>query len=245
MHALVDADLVVFRCAATVPEHEPLDVATYRVDVLMRQILDATDATTYKAYLTGRNNYRKKLNLEYKANRKDKEPPYWLQDCRKHLQQEWDVEVSEGCEADDLLGINQGEGTVICSLDKDMLTVPGLHYNWTKVEFTNVTQQDALRKFYKQMLIGDVSDNIHGIRGIGPKKADKIVEHLDDEQDMFDVVYDMYNDPERFVMNANCLWIQQKENEIWANRVNLALPDQCVQEVEAALEFMKSLKVTT
>lgn len=245
MHVLVDADLVVFRCAATVPEHEPLDVATYRVDVLMRQILDATDATTYKAYLTGRNNYRKKLNPEYKANRKDKEPPYWLQDCRKHLQREWDVEVSEGCEADDLLGINQGEGTVICSLDKDMLTVPGLHYNWTKVEFTTVTQQDALRKFYKQMLIGDVSDNIHGIRGIGPKKADKIVEHLDDEQDMFDVVYDMYNDPVRFVMNANCLWIQQKESEIWANRVNLILPDECVQEVEASLEFMKSLKVTT
>ena len=37
--ALIDADLVAFRCAATVQDYDPVDVAIYRVDVLMRQIL--------------------------------------------------------------------------------------------------------------------------------------------------------------------------------------------------------------
>ena len=63
---------------------------------------------------------------------------------------------------------------------------------------------------------------------------------------MFDVVYDKYNqDAQRFVMNANCLWIQRNPGEIWANQQALTLPKECQQEVEASLEFMKSLRVDT
>jgi len=121
--------------------------------------------------------------------------------------------------------------------------IPGLHYNWIKNIIYETKQQDGIRHFYKQMLIGDTADNIFGIRGIGPKKAEKIIEHLDEEQDMFDVVYGMYDDPHRFVMNANCLWIQRNKGEVWGDQQNLALPDDCLQEVIMMSEFMKSLKV--
>lgn len=244
MKALIDADLVAFRCAATVPEHESVDVATYRIDCLMRQILEATDAPEFIAFLSGRNNFRKKINTEYKANRKDKEPPVYLQECREYLIKEWNAIVSHNCEADDLLGIHQNSETILCSLDKDLLMIPGTHFNWTKVEITEVTQLEGLKHFYKQMLIGDRSDNIFGVTGIGPVKAARAIDVLDNEQDMFELVYSMYDqDDARFLMNANCLWIQQNVGEVWANRQNLILPDPFKQELNKTLDFMKSLNL--
>lgn len=246
INSIIDGDLVAYRCAATVTEDMDEDIAYYRMDVLIQQIIEATDATQYRVFLTGKNNFRKKINPDYKANRKDTVPPIYLQQCRKYLMDNHSAVMSEGCEADDLLGISQNKDTILCSLDKDLRMIPGRHYNWTKVELDTVNQQDALRHFYKQMLIGDKSDNIFGVDKIGPVKANKLIEHLDDEQEMFDVVYSKYNeDAKRFVMNANCLWIWRNEGELWANRQNLTLPSQCAQEVEASLHFMKSLNQTT
>lgn len=244
--ALIDSDLVAYRCAATVTEDMEQDIAFYRMDVLVQQIIEATDVTGTILYLTGKNNFRKKINPDYKANRRDTVPPVYLQECRQHLVDNHNAIISDGCEADDLLGINQTQDTIICSLDKDLRMIPGNHYNWTKVELDRVTKQDGLRHFYKQMLIGDKSDNIFGVDKIGPVKAAKLIDHLDDEQDMFDAVWAKYDeDAARFVMNANCLWIQRNRGEIWANQQALTLPKECQQEVEASLEFMKSLNQTT
>ena len=242
--ALIDADLVAFRCAATVQDYDPLDVAIYRVDVLMRQILEATESEEYRSFLTGRGNFRKIINPEYKANRKDKEPPCYLQECRDYLIKEWNTVVSDGCEADDLLGIAQTDETVVCSLDKDLLMIPGTHFNWTKLQYTHVDQLDGLRTFYKQMLIGDRSDNIFGVDKIGPVKAAKLIDHLEDEVDMINKVFSLYDcNEERFVMNAQCLWIMQNEDETWVHRsLELPLPNQLKLEMERELKFMKSLK---
>lgn len=246
--ALIDADLVAFRCAATVKDYDPVDVAIYRVDVLMRQILEATESEHYKAYLTGRGNFRKVINPEYKANRKDKEPPCYLQECRDYLIKEWNAVVSQGCEADDLLGIEQTDETVICSLDKDLLMVPGVHFNWNKLEYTHVDQLLGLRTFYKQMMIGDRSDNIFGVDKVGPVKAAKLIDHLTDEQEMLKTTLELYgNDEERFIMNAQCLWIMQNKDETWAHRTlhELDLPNQLLLAMEKELEFMKSLTDAT
>lgn len=245
--ALIDADLVAFRCAATVQDYDPVDVAIYRVDVLMRQILEATESEEYRSFLTGRGNFRKIINPEYKANRKDKEPPCYLQECRDYLIKEWNTVVSDGCEADDLLGIAQTDETVICSLDKDLLMIPGTHFNWTKLQYTHVDQLDGLRTFYKQMLIGDRSDNIFGVDKIGPVKAAKLIDHLTDEMDMIDTVLDLYvEDEERFIMNAQCLWIMQNEDETWVHRSQeLPLQNQLKLGMVKELEFMKRLKEDT
>ena len=180
MNLLIDADLVAYRCAATVSEDMDRDIAFYRMDVLIQQILEATEGASYSLYLTGKNNFRKKINTEYKANRKDTVPPVYLQECREYLVENHKAIISNGCEADDLLGLNQTQESVICSLDKDLLMIPGNHFNWTRLEFTHVKPLDGIRTFYKQMLIGDRSDNIFGVNKIGPVKAEKLIEHLDD-----------------------------------------------------------------
>ena len=240
----LDGDLIAFRCSASVGLEGEEEIAILRTDKLMRDLLYNTESTSYNCYLSGRNNFRKKVNPEYKANRKDKEPPRWLQSCREYLIKEWNAVVSEGCEADDLLGINQHNTDSVCiSLDKDLLMITGWHFRWLDNEKIFVTPDQGLKAFYKQMLIGDKSDNIFGVRGIGPVKAAGIIDTLDTEEEMISTVFKLYEeDAERFWMNAQCLWIMQREKETWQDRVEHSiLPNQLQHVLEEKSGFMKSL----
>jgi 5'-3' exonuclease len=58
--------------------------------------------------------------------------------------------------------------TVICSIDKDLHQIPGLHYNFVKKEWSQIEPWDGLKWFYQQLLIGDSTDGIKGCSGIGP-----------------------------------------------------------------------------
>lgn len=253
MIALIDSDLVAYRCAASCKEEDPLDVALYRVDKLMREILEMTGATEYKAFLTGSDNFRKVINPDYKANRKDMQPPAFLQDCREYLVSEWKAKLSHGQEADDELGIYQDikEDTIICSLDKDLLMIPGQHFNWTKQQYgdyTYVTEMEGNKHFWKQVLAGDRSDNIFGFDGIAratiPKFIQKIIDPLKTDQECLEIVLEKYNDDyKRFVMNASCLWIKRHEESEWHSDLNLILTNELKQEVDQITEFMKSFKI--
>ena len=246
MIALVDGDIVCYRCAATAKEEDPFDVVAYRIDVLMRQILEAADCDEYIAYLSGADNFRKVINPDYKANRKDMVPPKFLQEAREFLVTEWKAKVTHYIEADDALGIDQGDNTVVCSIDKDLLMIPGKHFNWLKQVYGDMTvqsQQDADMFFWKQMLIGDRSDNIIGVRGVGPVKADKYIVAEGDNQTWFNIVYDAYEyDVSRFVRNANCLWIMRHKDSIWHQDLNLTLPKELLQEQEALLKSTISVR---
>lgn len=254
---LVDGDLIAYRVSATVPEGEPFELVEQRVDNLMQQIIDQTNANEFHAVLSGKNNFRKKINPEYKANRKDTVPPFYLQQARQYLVENWNAEISEGCEADDLLGIYQKDDTIIASLDKDLLMIPGKHFSWEirgrngekewvrEASFTTTTYMDGIRKLYIQALVGDKSDNITGVQGIGPVKANKIIDPLDDEQDMFDTVRSMYGDDERLVMNLCCLYIMQNKDEPWSKVVlnqkqNLISNDQSLHDVITRFDSMIS-----
>src|ERR1019366_9718257 len=104
--ALIDADLVAYRCSASC-EEEDEGLSHYRCNELVERILTQTNADSYTLYLTGSDNFRKKLDPQYKANRLDKPRPKWLQSCREYLVNEWKAKVSDGIEADDCLGIAQ------------------------------------------------------------------------------------------------------------------------------------------
>lgn len=255
MKALIDGDLVCYRSAASA-NNDPLDVAIHRTDNLMRELLTQVNADTYIAYLTGKSNFRKEINPEYKANRKDQEPPRWLEDCKEFLILEWKAKMQEYYEADDLLGINQTDDSIIISLDKDLKMIPGGHYSWeigtatwTKAaEFTTTTKESGIRRFYEQMLVGDVTDNIIGIAGLGPVKSKKYLSSAETEQDLFDLVYNKYDDPERFLMNGVCLWICQEEGVTWAHHLKnseLIIPNELKPVVDRTLESMKFFTKTT
>lgn len=215
MSALIDADIVAYRCAASA-ENEPVDVAIMRVDSMMMDILNKE--SSYLAFLSGDNNFRKEINPEYKANRKDMVKPIHLNTCKDYLIKEYNAIVTDGYEADDALGFNQTEESVIYSIDKDLLMIPGHHYNFVKHEYKEVSELEGLRAFYRQMLIGDTADNIFGVKGIGEVKAAKIINILEAEEEMFLTVKNLYDSYERLLMNLDCLWIMRKEGERYSHR---------------------------
>src|SRR5512139_1256183 len=175
--ALIDADIVGYRCSAA-SENDPEDICLMRTDKLMRDILNETSSDGYLAFLSGPNNFRKEIYPEYKANRKDLVKPKHLAVVRLFLAQEWNAEVTDGYEADDALGMYHNKETIVCSIDKDLLMIPGLHYNFVKKEYTVVDELEGLRSLYRSALVGDKADNIFGVRGIGKVKAAQFINDL-------------------------------------------------------------------
>lgn len=221
MRALIDGDIVSFSCAVFNESHGlSWEAVREDIDNMMKRILETTGVNEYSCYISGDSNFRREVDPTYKANRKDKPQPRYRQDANAYLVTEYGARVTEGIEADDALGIEQCQAedgtTIIASIDKDLLTIPGHHYNWRKNEFTFVTPVDALRRFYCSFLTGDTADNIIGVRGIGPVKSGRLINHLENEIDMFEVVQVMYNDDERLLRNGKLLYIHQREQDDWA-----------------------------
>ena len=215
MKPIIDGDLISYPCAASA-ENETEAICHWRIDDSIRLIKEAAkNFIESSIYLTGSNNFRKTVDPLYKANRADKLKPKWLESARDYLVSKHGAIVVDGMEADDALGINQTEHTVLCSFDKDLLMIPGNHYNWKKEKFTVVQWPEDYRHFYKQMLIGDTTDNITGVRGIGPVKAGKMLDSAEDPLEMYQIVRDTYNHHTRFIKNANLLWIMRKPNQMW------------------------------
>jgi DNA polymerase-1 len=193
---------------------------------MIENTLAEVEASEYKLFFTSPDNFRKHIYPEYKANRTATKPKH-LQFLRDYLVESWQGTVAEKMEADDYLGINQHESSIICSIDKDLLQVPGKHYNFVKKEFYEVDVETGSRNFYTQLLTGDTSDNIKGIAGIGPVKAKKALAEATNEYEMFCIVRDMYKNDEWMIMNGRCLHILRSLDDDWTNHFErLALGDK-------------------
>lgn len=220
---LVDADIVCYRCAAATEQQGP-ELAVWQTSEMMRRILHETNAMQHRVFLSGSNNFRYSIYPEYKANRKDMPRPKWLQLVREHLVTDWQATVTDGIEADDAMGIAQctehDDNSIIASIDKDMLMIPGRHYNFVKQEFRHISPLEALRNFYFQLIMGDRTDNIPGydgkMRQSVPKFLESAVSYLDEcmtEWEMYEHVRNMWSDEDMMHIAAQCLWIQRKEGD--------------------------------
>jgi len=232
MQALIDQDLLCYRCAASA-ENDDLNIALFRIDELLDNILNKTGATSYRAFLTGSNNFRKQIYPEYKANRTQPKPRH-LRDLQEYSLEKLSAEYApETLEADDALAIYQTDDTIICSLDKDLLQVPGRHFSWeingkgwTRPDtFIEQTELEGLRLFYKQCLKGDTSDNVKGIEGLGEKKASKLLADCHSHKELFNQVRDLYGNDEEFIMNASVLWILRSLDDNWKDRFDALIQE--------------------
>lgn len=216
MLALIDGDIITFRSAASAEKDDEW-IARARCDEMIDDILQAVGATHYEIWISGANNFRYTVYPEYKANRIGAYRPKWELHIKDHLVQNWQALVSDGCEADDMMGVRQceTEESIICTIDKDLWQIPGLKYNFVKKEMSNVTEAEGLRFFYYQMLVGDPTDNLKGVPGIGPKKATAALAGLESEAELFEKVRDYYNNDEYMEIMGKCLWIWRERNGTW------------------------------
>lgn len=152
-------------------------------------------------YLTGKGNFREEIATikGYKANRKDNVRPVHYKGIRRYMRERWGATVVRGHEADDALAMlahqhDYDDRVVLVSQDKDLRTVPGLHYNPRKKAWSVVTEREALLNFYRQVVTGDQVDNIPGCFKAGPKAADELLASVYDqnERTIAEAVHDMY-----------------------------------------------------
>ena len=167
-------------------EVEELGKCLATVKGLIRSIIEGSECTEYKVYLTGATNYRDDVATlrKYKGNRDGSSKPVHWKAIRDYLTKSHGAITCEGIEADDAVSIvstnyrKKGARCVIATFDKDLNGTPGLHYNFQtgKHFLYDVTEEEALYFFYKQVLTGDLAtDNIQGIPRVGDKKAEKIL----------------------------------------------------------------------
>jgi 5'-3' exonuclease len=227
MELLIDGDVIVYRIGfATQHKDEggevvadPLAYALHSCKVYINGMVKKTGADKSRLFLTGGGNFRSVVDTEYKANRKGTAKPVHYQAIRDYMVNKLGAEMIEGMEADDKLALCQTNDTMIATIDKDLLMVAGKHYNFVKDEYKDVTQEEGTRWFYTQMLTGDKVDNIIGLKGIGPIKAEKILSESEDWLLTLESKYkDFFGEAtkkgevgwyQRLVQNQELLWMLQ------------------------------------
>lgn len=218
MYALIDGDIVAFRAAASA-ENDNRAIAIYRTGDMLERILRDTGATHFQIYLSPDKNWRHELYPAYKANRV-RPRPRWLNDCKEHLAVQWGGTLGDFVEADDLLGIAMGTVSAdlypfIATIDKDLQQIPGDHYNLVTGSWTHVTVLGGCYNFWRHVLVGDSSDNVPGCPGVGPVKADRLLEGCQTDDEMFRAVRARYGDDAALTLTASLIWVMRQEGEQW------------------------------
>lgn len=165
-------------------EVDPEHIAIHNVNEMMKRIVLSLEDVfqesleTFIALSTGTETFRHKAFPNYKASRKEMPKPVHYDAVRDHLMKEWGAVEFKSIEADDALAIAQELGedrTVICSIDKDLLQVPGKHYHIVEGINRIMPDQKAYLHLWKQVMTGDRTDDIPGIFRLGDAKAHKIL----------------------------------------------------------------------
>ncbi|MDC1406069.1 hypothetical protein N8314_00780 [Akkermansiaceae bacterium] len=214
----------------------------------LQQITEDAGCDTYEVHISGDTNFRNKIAVTYpyKAHRNGAEappkPPHHAT-VKAFLLSLPNTVVSINREADDTLANAQTKDTVIATVDKDLLMVEGKHYNWNKKDqgVIEVTYEEGIKWFFKQLLIGDwATDRILGCgivetkirkstglsyearKGIGDKKADQLLSVRGATLlDLLDIVEDQYRNQfrddwkDKLNEMARLLWMGGSEDNLW------------------------------
>lgn len=231
--ALIDGDLwcydIPFAAQSGLEEDRrpSIDYCITAAEQRMEHILKSTGCQDIEFYLTGKTNFRNDVATiqTYKAGRGEK--PALYNEMRKWVEFKWNAITVEGMEADDMLAIRQThekDKSVIVSRDKDLRMVEGWHYGYTcgkqkefpltwisemgYLDYNKKLTGGGMKWFFAQLLMGDKTDNIQGVKGVGAKKAYDALSDLSTSLDMFKTSLDMYdNNLEDLLENGNLLWM--------------------------------------
>lgn len=213
---------------------EPVANALHNAKSILRTTCQQLQSDDLIVYLSGPTNFRDGVATlkPYKGNRDPDHKPVHGPAIKEFLHKNYDVVVSEDEEADDVVAYSHYRmwqedelSTILCSTDKDLNMVPGLHYNFVKEERYYVTPEEGLRWFYTQLLMGDSTDNIPGIPRVGKVKAERALEDVPDDDGglaMYAKVLSFYEDAYRddpmaaLMENAHLLWMRREPNEWWS-----------------------------
>lgn len=222
----IDGDVLAYQCASTKPGvDKTLDDARQQMHEIIAKLKSAALAEHVQVHTTPSGStkglrYMQAIQKEYQGNRKNKVKPELMPQVQAVMRNLPECYEWYDCEADDGMTSAQhaaeySETSVICSTDKDLMSVPGWHLNWDTLELQNVSHFGELHYkehtkakslagsgriwFWAQMLMGDQVDNIQGLptyRGkkVGQAGALSILEGIRTEADAARRVAECYRE---------------------------------------------------
>lgn len=197
MIALIDADILAYQSAATVERpikwnddlwtlHAFESEAQEHFDSMVKTITEKAGCDSYVLCWTDSENWRKEVLPTYKSNRAATRKPIVLSAIRKWAQENYESRIIPTLEGDDILGLmatdpDMKDKVIVCTIDKDLKTIPGNHYHFQNDELFSVSEHEANLYHLMQTLTGDPTDGYKGCPGIGGVTAKKILDKVMEE----------------------------------------------------------------
>lgn len=249
MIALIDADSLLYRVGFAIEDkviwnemeflvgqdkeaeveyytNLPLCFRTFNQQI--SNIIFATECDEPLLVLSGSSNFRLELPTEYKGNRENSRKPTGYDELRAFVIATYNSYEAHGMEADDYvvyLKTNFSDDYVLCAIDKDVLyQTEGTHYNYFNDSIIEVTKNEAIKFAYFQTLAGDTTDGYKGCPTIGKVKAEKLLDKLKTEKEMWEVVVKTYES--KGLSETEALWTMRLANmhQFDGTKINLWNP---------------------
>jgi DNA polymerase I len=186
---LIDGDQFVFTAAVAIEQETRWDennhvlysnpeLAFANFEGMLLRIFDRFETHDHALTFSSSTNFRHGVDETYKSNRKGARKPMCYGAVRELADANYNSISMEGLEADDVMGIlatKPGSAQrIIVSQDKDMKTIPSTI--WNGKDLLHVSEEEANRNHLYQTLIGDATDGVKGCPGVGPVKAERILD---------------------------------------------------------------------
>lgn len=221
---LIDADSLLYESASVnqdtlvfSDEDKVIEVdeegAKEHLDFTIDKIVKATGCTEYQMFITGPTNFRYEVLPTYKHNRKDIERPILLGMLKEYVLENHPCKITSKVEADDACTITMSKNPkkyILAHIDKDLNQVEGTHYNWRDDVIYEVTKEEGIRMFFKQVLTGDSTDGYAGCPLIGPEKAEIII---DNYMGVFPVEHTFKSGPRKGQVEIR--WQDKPMDDLW------------------------------
>jgi len=227
---LIDADILAYQIASSQEQvfefegehvlHADLNKGKAEVDNALGYILEKTDGDDAEFFLSDDDaNFRKEVLPSYKESRGSIRKPMILKGLKKYMIDECNGRVEPRLEADDLIGISATEPhkgeRVIFSADKDLKTVPGLHWSPDDGQVIEIGPEEAHKAFLRQVLTGDTVDNFDGCPGVGLVTANQF---LDQPYKWVPQERELKSGPRKGQTEVR--WVKEPTDEIWEGVVS-------------------------
>ena len=200
------------------------------VDLRMSRILKDCKTKSYELWIedwTGNKNiFRNSISKSgpYKHRRPTKCP--LMKEAKEYMVSAWNASVTLYLEAEDMCiigaykhGVNK---SIVACIDKDLLCHALEFYNYGENVLGGglgiaipprtkylVSHTEATLHFYRQLLTGDPTDSIPGIRGIGKKRAIALItDPLTAQEDAIKVYKKHKHGYNYFIEQFNLLYIR-------------------------------------
>jgi len=244
---VLDADCIAFRAAVV---HQDTDKDSGQInrhkvswvyntiDSLMQGIFNSVPADYFTAYVGGSNNFRYQVAPEvepYKCKRHEK--PVHLKAAVDYMVRKYGAIKAEGQEADDCCAIHvtqsiiAGRNPCLIYEDKDLNMVIGwkwlFHKDRRRRHFTYVNPAQGLKWFYMQLLSGDSTDDIIGIKRVALKTAGKKLANASTNEELWATTWSIYRDHKDYAefsdddllqlltQRGRLLWMRTCNGEMW------------------------------